>query len=151
MGTRVRPVRRRDALSLAALRLQLDRERGHGARVGFLDSYADALLAEWDRHVGWVAEDEDGRPVAFVLALRIVELPSLAAATRREWWSLQGLFVVPDRRGEGWGGRLLEALTDAGRDAGVTHVLANATDAERAAFEAVGFGQPASRLREWRP
>ncbi len=151
MSTRVRPVRRRDALSLAALRLQLDRELGHAARAGFLDGYADALLAEWEQHVGWVAEDEDGRPVGFVLAHRVVELPSLAAVGRGEWWYVQGLFVVPDRRGEGWGSALIDALTGGGRAAGVRRILANASEARRRAFGEGGFGTPGDGLREWRP
>lgn len=123
MGTRVRPVRRRDALSLAALSLQQGREQGHPARPGFLDGHADALLAEWDRHVGWIAEDEDGRAVGYVLALRTRDLPSLASPDRGERWLLEGLFVVADRRDEGWADRLLEALEDAARQDGIRQVV----------------------------
>lgn len=151
MSTRIRPVRRRDALSLAALRLQLDRGLGHPTRPGFLDAYADALLAEWERYVGWIVEEEDGRPVGFVLALRIVKLPTLLREGRAEWWYVQGLFVVPDRRDQGWGGRLVDTMTDAGREARVRRILANATDEGGALLTAHGFGSADDGLREWRP
>ena len=123
METRVRPVRRRDALSLAALRLQQGREHGHPARPGFLDAHADALLAEWDRHVGWIAEDQDGRAVGCALARRVLDLPSLAAPDRGERWLLEGLFVVADRRDEGWADRLLQAMEDAARQDAIRLVV----------------------------
>jgi GNAT superfamily N-acetyltransferase len=119
MSTRIRPVRRRDALSLAALRLQQGREAGHPARAGFLDGCADALLADWDRHAGWVAEDDDGRPVGYVLTLRCPDLPSLGAHASGESWLVQGLFVAPDRRDEGWEDRLVEAMETAARADGI--------------------------------
>ena len=60
MTTRIRPIERDDALSLAALRLQQDREVGRATRPGFLTDYADALLADFDGYRGWIAEEHDG-------------------------------------------------------------------------------------------
>jgi GNAT superfamily N-acetyltransferase len=57
--------------------------------------------------------------VGCVLALRCPDLPSLAARERAESWLVQGLFVAPDRRDEGWGDRLLEAIETAARDDGI--------------------------------
>ena len=45
MDARIRPVERRDAFSLAALRIQHDRELGRPPRPGFITEYADAKNA----------------------------------------------------------------------------------------------------------
>jgi GNAT superfamily N-acetyltransferase len=123
MSTRVRPARRRDALSLAALRLQQEREAGCAARAGFLDGFADALLAGWDRHVAWVAADDAGRPVGYVLALRCPELPTLESAMPGETWLVRGEFVTADRRADGWADRLVEAMEEAARSDGIRRVV----------------------------
>ena len=49
MTTRIRPIERDDALSLAALRLQQDREVGRATRPGFLTDYADAFVRAWGK------------------------------------------------------------------------------------------------------
>ncbi|MCT1618545.1 GNAT family N-acetyltransferase [Janibacter hoylei] len=151
MTTRIRPIERDDALSLAALRLQQDREVGRATRPGFLTDYADALLADFDGYRGWIAEEHDGRPVGCVLAHRVRKLPTLGHVGRPEWWYVQQVFVSTDRRREGVGRRLLPAGQEAATAERVRWVRLNSSDAGRPLFDAVGFTGPVDRLREWVP
>jgi GNAT superfamily N-acetyltransferase len=62
---------------------------------------------------------------------------------------LQELYVVPERRGEGFGRALLEATIDAARNAGAGHIELNTSDDDIAAiglYESFGFTN-----REGRP
>jgi ribosomal protein S18 acetylase RimI-like enzyme len=62
---------------------------------------------------------------------------------------LQELYVVPERRGEGFGRALLEATIEAARQAGASHIELNTSDDDIAAiglYERFGFSN-----REGRP
>ncbi|WP_427385375.1 GNAT family N-acetyltransferase [Janibacter sp. G56] len=151
MDVQIRSATSDDALALAALRLQQDRDRGHAPRPGFLDEYAAAFVAEIaDYHV-WLAEQDDGRPVGCVLALRVRKLPTLVWDGRAEWWYVQQVFVTPDRRREGIARALLETVQQEARGQDVRHVLLSSSAAGRPLFEALGFHEPSPRLMEWVP
>ena len=77
MDVSLRPVERDDAFALAALRLQQDREQGRASRDGFLVAYADAFLDDFAAYRGWLAEEDDGRPVGCLLAQRVRKLPKV--------------------------------------------------------------------------
>lgn len=151
MAPRIRPVERDDALALAALCLQQDRELGRASRDGFLTEYADAFLADFDDYRGWLAEEADGRPVGCLLALRVRKLPSLALAGRPEWWYIQQVFVSVDRRREGTARRLIHAAQEAAVAERVRWLRLNSSEAGRPLFDATGFTDPVDRLREWVP
>ncbi|MBM6546315.1 GNAT family N-acetyltransferase [Janibacter sp. YIM B02568] len=151
MDARIRPVERRDAFSLAALRIQHDRELGRPPRPGFITEYADAFLAEIDDHRGWIAEEADGNPVGCLLALRVRKLPTLMAPGRPEWWYVQSVFVCTDRRRQGIGAALLTEVRRAARDEGVRWLELRSSDAGRPLFEHGGFTTPSPRLMQWTP
>ena len=151
MTTRIRPVERDDALSLAALRLQQDREAGRAPRPDFLTDYADAFLLDFDDYRGWLAEEADGRPVGCLLALRVRKLPALGHPGRPEWWYVQQVFVSEDRRRDGIGRRLVHAVQEAATAERVRWLRLNSSDAGRPLFDACGFSDPVDRLREWVP
>ncbi|UUZ43574.2 GNAT family N-acetyltransferase [Janibacter limosus] len=147
----LRPVEREDAFSLAALRLQQDKELGRATRDRFVGEYADAFLEDFTTYRGWLAEQGDGRPVGCLLALRVRKLPTLARTGRPEWWYVQQVFVSTDRRREGIGRRLVHAARDAASAERVRWLRLNASDAGAPLFDAMGFGDPMDRLREWVP
>lgn len=151
MDPRIRPVERDDALALAALRVQQDRELRRAPREGFLMAYADAFLDDFDSYRGWLAEEADGRPVGCVLALRVRKLPTLALPGRPEWWYVQQVFVSTDRRRRGIGRRLMRTVQHAARTEQIRWIRLNASDAGRQLFDEVGFTEPMDRLREWDP
>lgn len=151
MDVTLRLVERDDAFALAALRLQLDRERGRAPRDGFVVDYADAFLEDFDSYRGWFAEEPDGRPVGCLLALRVRKLPTLARPGRPEWWYVQQVFVTADRRREGLGRRLVHAAQEAATAERVRWLRLNASDSGRPLFDATGFDTPMDRLREWVP
>lgn len=151
MDATIRPIERRDAFALAALRIQHDREVGRATRAGFLTEYADALLAEIDGYRGWIAELGDGTPVGCLLALRVRKLPSLMAEGRPEWWYVQSVFVTASHRRTGVGRALMTGLQRAARDEGVRWLELRSSDAGRELFEATGFGAPSPRVMQWTP
>ena len=151
MDATIRPIERRDAFALAALRIQHDREVGRATRAGFLTEYADALLAEIDCYRGWIAELGDGTPVGCLLALRVRKLPTLMAEGRPEWWYVQSVFVGVDHRRQGIGSALMTAVKRAARDEGVRWLELRSSDAGRPLFESAGFSTPSPRLMQWTP
>lgn len=151
MDVRIRPVERRDAFALAALRIQQDRELGRSPRPGFITEYADAFLAEIDDYRGWIAEQADGDPVGCVLAQRVRKLPTLMAERRPEWWYVQSVFVRADRRREGVAHSLMTELKRAARDERVRWLQLRSSDAGRPLFETEGFTTPSPRVMQWDP
>ncbi|MGJ6980806.1 GNAT family N-acetyltransferase [Aestuariimicrobium soli] len=151
MEATIRAIERRDAIPLAALRLQQDREAGQTTRPGFLDEYAEALLAEFDSWRGFIAELDDGRPVGCVLAQRVRKLPWLHGPGRAEWWYVQQVFVCPDQRRLGIGRRLVSQVQLAAAEAGVRWLDLRTSAAGRALFVACGFEALPERALEWRP
>ena len=151
MDARIRPVERRDAFSLAALRIQHDREQGRAPRPGFITEYADVFLAEIDDYRGWIAEETDGNPVGCLLALRVCKLPTLMAEGRPEWWYVQSVFVGVDHRRQGIGSALMTAVKRAARVEGVRWLELRSSDAGRPLFESAGFSTPSPRLMQWTP
>lgn len=145
---RVRLAEPRDAFAVAALTLQDDRECGAAVTPGFLDTFADAWLADRAR-VTFVAEAADGRPLGVVTAAVVTKLPSLRRPVSR-WLHVSLLFVTADARGDGLGARLLDALREWGSQNDVVRIQLNAVPRARSLYERAGFGAPSDGLMEWR-
>ncbi|KGN40596.1 hypothetical protein N801_01850 [Knoellia aerolata DSM 18566] len=138
----------RDALAVAALTLQDDRECGATVQPGFLDRFADAWLADHDR-VTLLAEADDGRPLGVVTAAVVTKLPSSRRPDGR-WLHVSLLFVTKDARGAGLGAALLGALRDWALAHEVGRMQLNAAPGARSLYTRAGFGPPTDALMEWR-
>lgn len=146
-GAIIRPAEPRDALAIAALTLQDDRESGATIEPGFLDTFAQAWLADRSR-VTFVAEAPDGRPLGTIHAVVVTKLPSSRRPVAR-WLHVSLLFVTADARGAGLGAALLDALHHWAADNGVTRMQLNAAPEARTLYERAGFTLPAAGLMEW--
>lgn len=149
MSTVIRPALPRDALAVAALTMQDDRECGATIEPGFLDRYAEAWLAE-EARVTFVAEAADGRPLGMVTAAVVTKLPSSRRPVSR-WLHVSLLFVTPDARGAGIGASLLEALRVWASQHDVTRMQLNAAPEARSLYERAGFASATPELMEWSP
>ncbi|EAP98976.1 hypothetical protein JNB_02370 [Janibacter sp. HTCC2649] len=147
MSTVIRLALSRDALAVAALTMQDDRESGATIEEGFLDRYAAAWLADRAR-VTFLAEAPDGRPLGMVTAAVITKLPSSRRPVSR-WLHVSLLFVTPDARGAGIGTSLLEALRFWGGEHDVDRMQLNAVPQARTLYERAGFTSPTARFMEW--
>lgn len=148
MSTVIRLALPRDALAIAALTMQDDRECGATVEEGFLDRFAEAWLADRAR-VTFIAEAPDGRPLGLVTAAIVSKLPS-SRRPRTRWLHVSLLFVTRDARGEGIGSSLLEALRLWGDEHDVDRMQLNAAPKARALYERAGFTTPAGELMERR-
>lgn len=137
-----------DALAVAALRLQSDRERGAGPEPGFLDRFAAAWTGELSRRPTWLAEDE-GRPVGVLVLLVTDELPRVGGG-RERWAEVSLLFVSAGFRGAGIGCRLLEEMLGWARSNGVGGVRVSADAASAPRWERAGFAAAAEPTMERR-
>lgn len=148
MPPAIRLAEPRDALAVAALTLQDDRECGAAVAPGFIDRFADAWLADRDR-VTLLAEAPDGRPLGVVTAAVVTKLPSSRRPDGR-WLHVSLLFVTQDARGAGLGAALLVALHQWAREQGVVRMQLNAAPEARSLYARAGFGPPSAALMEWR-
>ncbi|WP_404382918.1 GNAT family N-acetyltransferase [Knoellia locipacati] len=146
---RIRLAEPRDAFAVAALTLQDDRECGASIEPGFLDTFADAWLADRDR-VTFLAEEQDGRPVGVLTASVVTQLPSSRRRVSR-WLHVSLVFVTADSRGAGLGTRLLGELQEWCRTHDVSRVQLEAAPEARSLYARAGFAAPAAALMEWRP
>lgn len=145
----IRLAERRDAFAVAALTMQDDRECGATIKPGFLDTFADAWLADPDR-VTFLAEAQDGRPVGVLTATVVTTLPSSRRPVAR-WLHVSLLFVTEDARGAGLGTQLLTSLRQWCEAHDVSRVQLEAAPEARPLYERAGFTAPAAGLMEWRP
>jgi GNAT superfamily N-acetyltransferase len=137
-GVVVRAAEDRDAVGIAALHLQHERELGAAVRPGFLDEVADAWLRGRAHRRTWIAEQDDGRPVGVVHGEVVEELPRLRPTSRR-WMHLSLVFVSTDCRGAGLGDRLVrEAVAWATRER-LARVDLTTASAARSLYERLGF------------
>jgi GNAT superfamily N-acetyltransferase len=93
--------------------------------------------------VVFLAEDRAGRAVGFTLLY-----PSFSSISLRPIWVLNDLFVVPEARRQGTGGRLLVAAREFARASGADYVtLETAIDnPARRLYEAHGWKQDTAFL-----
>ena len=114
----------------------------------------DAFNREYDEYTPGV-EVLTGRAAELIGAGEVTELlagdPPFGFAQLRflpSMWSdgyeayLEELYIAPDRRGEGFGRRLLNAAIELSRERGSTHLQLNTSEddaAARALYESAGF------------
>jgi GNAT superfamily N-acetyltransferase len=92
----------------------------------FVDGAAAWARAHSETHVPHVAVTADGEIVGMAwLALT----PRVASTHSLDRWSgdLQSCYVLPERRGAGIGGRLVEAVCATARERGAEHVTVHAS------------------------
>jgi GNAT superfamily N-acetyltransferase len=108
-----------DAFVVAALHLQLARERAMPPEPGFLDRFVDAWLSERAGRPTWFAEYRDEH--AGVLEARRVRSLPWPGRPDSSWLHLGVLFVTPAQRGRGVGRALMEGMLDwaRGTDVGI--------------------------------
>lgn len=149
MNIRVVRAHRDDALVLAGLQLQADIESGGTRRSGFLDEYADAWLAQYDRLPTWLALHPDGDPAGMVVTRFDRKLPSLCRPTTAVI-HVASVFVRPQDRSHGIAEGMLREVLDWGRKEGVQRYTLNAEPKARTLYERLGFGAPNERWMERR-
>lgn len=147
MDIRVARAEREDALIVAALQLQADREHGGANRPGFLDEYADAWLTQFERLPTWLAREADGTAVGVVVARFDRKLPSLCRPTTAVM-HIASVFVRPQERGNGVAERMLRDALDWGHQQGVQRYTLNSEPKARTLYERLGFGAPDDRWME---
>ena len=116
-------------------------ERGRSSEFSEVDYVAQA--AEWARahavtHLPHVAVDVDGRIVGMAwlaLAPRVASTDSL----NRISGDLQSCYVLPEFRGSGVGGRLVDAVLDTARALNVEHVTVHTTPDSIGMYTRHGF------------
>jgi GNAT superfamily N-acetyltransferase len=109
-----------DAFIVAALHLQLARERGMPPEPGFLDRFVDAWLSERADRPTWFAECKGEH--AGVLESRRVRFLPWPGRPDSSWLQVGVLFVTPGQRGRGVGRALMEGMLDWARGTDVAVV-----------------------------
>jgi GNAT superfamily N-acetyltransferase len=131
-----------------------DQELVTRMRVAFLtdesgaDAISEALAAETraflqlehaaGRLRSWLAEDDDGACVGIVTLLLHAVPPNPKVASSVEGYVVN-MYVTPDRRSQGVGRGLLDAVLASGREQGLRRIVLHATDAGRPLYESAGF------------
>jgi GNAT superfamily N-acetyltransferase len=135
-----------DVDALARLRWHLYLEQEPGITEPF-ETYRDRFLdfAAWaldrDDWRGWVADGGDG----VVGNAWLQTVPRVPAPGRRDpspMGYLTNMYVTPELRGSGLGGRLLDTILDHCRAEGYELVLTFPADAAYGFYERAGFARP---------
>src|SRR5580765_7237390 len=145
MAIHVRRAGRDDAVSVAALHLQHDRELGAGPRVGFLDEFAEAWSADFDRRPTWLALTDDQRPVGVVDCLQVRRLPRVSGE-RSGWLVVSLVFVSADLRRRGIASRLLVTVRDWATANKITRIELEAAPEIQPLFRRLGYRDAARTL-----
>ncbi len=95
-------------------------------RCGVRTGLEDPSLATY-----WVAESADGRVVASTSAVR-----EWSNFNGGYYWWIQSMFIVPEHRGRGLVGRLLDTVAEAARAAGARDLRLYAHESNGRALEA---------------
>jgi GNAT superfamily N-acetyltransferase len=135
-----------DAFIVAALHLQLARERGMPSEQGFLDRFVDVWLAERPDRPTWIAECRGEH--AGVLETRRVRALPWPGRPPESWLHVGVLFVVQGQRRSGIGRSLVEGMLVWAAPTDVRWIRLHAPDAaSRQLCSRLGFG-PAEGVME---
>ena len=143
MTVRIVPASTAHLLEVGGLRW--DDATGAGAETGTTrDAYAEQFR-DWGRahattHHGLVGVDAAGGAVIAFGFLAVTPRVPTAERHRRLCADVQSVWVAPDRRRAGVGGRLVTALLDLAHELGVEHVTVHSSSRAVTLYERVGFG-----------
>jgi GNAT superfamily N-acetyltransferase len=107
------------------------------ARELFSARFAEWALTHQDSHECLVAVS--GERVVGLMWLAITPRVPSARAFDRASGDLQCAYVVPDRRNQGIGGRLMEAIVERARELGLERVTVHSSPRAVPAYERHGF------------
>jgi GNAT superfamily N-acetyltransferase len=133
-----------DADELARLRFRLYLEQEPGITEPF-DAYVPRFrtFVAWalnrDDWRGWVAVDGGGELVGNAWLQTVPRVPAPGRRDPSHMGYLTNMYVEPDLRGSGLGGRLLDAVLDHCRAEGFELVLTFPADAAYGFYEHAGF------------
>jgi len=108
-------------------------------RAAFAEQFRDWGEAHSATHHGYVGVDTAHRAVLAFGFLAVTPRVPTAERHRRTCADVQSVWVAPDRRGDGIGGRLVTALLDLALDLGVEHVTVHSSSRAVTLYERVGF------------
>ena len=136
-----------DADALARLRFRLYLEQEPGIAEPF-DAYRDRFrtFAAWalnrDDWRGWVAIAGAEDPVGNAWLQTVPRVPAPGRREPSHMGYLTNMYVAPELRGTGLGGRLLDVVLDHCRAEGFELVLTFPADAAYGFYEHAGFTRP---------
>ena len=142
MTVRIVPASRAHLVEVGGLRW--DDATGAGAETGttrraFAEQFRDWVEEHSASHHGLVGVDAvDGAVLAFGFLAVTPRVPT-AERHHRTCADVQSVWVAPDRRGDGVGGRLVAALLELAHELGVEHVTVHSSPRAVTLYERVGF------------
>ena len=138
---RVRRAATTDVRGLAGLRARWTEEQdGPTDDPSFLDRF-DAWFARESAHrVAWLAETGEGSPVGMLNMMMFERMPRPGRSTG-SWGYVANVYVVPEHRGAGVGGRLMAALTSHADEAGLVRLVLSPTARSVSLYERAGFSR----------
>lgn len=143
-SVRIRTATPGDAAPLARFRAVLFRELGRAsddeAGPAFEERCRAALAAQLESGTAaaWIAEDAGGEPVGTVVLLVFPRLPTPRNPRTAEGYVV-GVYVLPERRGEGIGTELLRVAVDGARECGLARIRLHATASGARVYGTLGF------------
>jgi len=105
--------------------------------VAFRDRLACWLDAETPRRAWWLAE-RGGDPAGFVGALRYMRMPK-PQDEATGWAYLGSLYVLPQHRGHGLGGALVDTVVQWARAEGLVRVVLSPSEMSVPLYRRAGF------------
>ncbi|MGH1562361.1 N-acetyltransferase family protein [Mumia sp. DW29H23] len=135
---RVRRAGAVDAPALADLRVRWTEElRGAVDDPTFAERFDAWFARESDRRVAWLAE-ADGAPVGMLNVMLFERMPRPGAPTSH-WGYVANVYVVPERRDAGVGGRLMAAVTAFADETDLVRLVLSPTARSVSLYERAGF------------
>lgn len=136
-------IRRADLQDVAALAELRAAWREASATPDFVAEFRAWVEQEGSTRWWWIAE-VDGRPVGMVNVKLFSRMPG-PGTTPTRWGYLSNLFVLPEARGAGVGGALIEALLAEADAQRLVRVVLSPSELAIPLYERFGFA-PASSL-----
>jgi GNAT superfamily N-acetyltransferase len=112
--------------------------------VGFITALAAWMKQHSDSHFPFLAE-LDGHPIGMAWLAIVDRIPGPEIFLRRSAY-VQSVYVVPEQRSQGLGGRLVAAALDHARTLGCRYVAVHHTERSTTLYRRLGFTDPARVL-----
>jgi GNAT superfamily N-acetyltransferase len=151
MQVTARKGRAADAVALARLRWRWsveERTYAETDRAAFLELFSLWVIEHLSTHLPFLAE-VNARAVGTAWLMVADRVPSPARRDRR-FGDVQSVYVVPELRGRGVGGALLDGVLAEARRLKLEHVTVHSSDRAVLLYQRAGF-QHGRRWLRWRP